>query len=151
MAKKGAKIIKVKFTDNSKPRCGLCGKTGNLIKTPCCGQWICDDADSYVLFSYARNSCYRNHDQQTLCAYHYHNKHTGDWQTCPDCRQAFMPEIYVYSGTNEYNFTKLENPPSFEPTKCAACGRVIALNTEGYTMKPDGTFVCEDCFEFPKR
>ena len=38
------------------PRCGLCGKRGGLIQTECCGQWICDDEDNYVLFSYARNS-----------------------------------------------------------------------------------------------
>ena len=31
--------------------------------TPCCNNWICDDEDQYVLFSYAHNSCYRNHDE----------------------------------------------------------------------------------------
>ena len=31
----------------AKPRCGLCGKRGNLTKTECCGQWICDDEDNY--------------------------------------------------------------------------------------------------------
>ncbi len=48
-----------KNTSKSKPtgpRCGLCGKTGNLIRTECCGNWICDDEDKYVIFSYARNS-----------------------------------------------------------------------------------------------
>jgi hypothetical protein len=44
---------------DGKPRCGLCGKTKKLTKTECCGEWICDDEDKYVLFSYARNSCYR--------------------------------------------------------------------------------------------
>ena len=34
-----------------------CGATDNLTKTECCGQWICDDEDQYVLFSYAHNSC----------------------------------------------------------------------------------------------
>ena len=42
-----------------KPRCGLCGKTKNLTKTECCGNWICDDEHKYVMLSYARNSCYR--------------------------------------------------------------------------------------------
>src|ERR1039458_3867900 len=41
------------------PRCGLCGKKGKLTRTECCGQWICDDEDNYVVFSYARNSCHR--------------------------------------------------------------------------------------------
>ncbi|MEE8305138.1 MAG: DUF6398 domain-containing protein [Candidatus Tectomicrobia bacterium] len=52
-------------------QCGLCGRTGNLTKTECCGQRICDDAHTYRLFSYARNSCYRNHDRYTLCSFHY--------------------------------------------------------------------------------
>ena len=56
---------------SQKPRCGLCGKTENLTKTECCGQWICDDEDQYVMFSFARNSCWRNHRRFTLCGYHY--------------------------------------------------------------------------------
>lgn len=48
------------------PRCGLCGKKGELIKTECCGQWICDDEVDYVPFSYDRNSCSRNHRCYTL-------------------------------------------------------------------------------------
>ena len=47
-------------TAGSNPRCGLCGKMANLTKTECCGRWICDDEDKYVLFSYARYSCHRN-------------------------------------------------------------------------------------------
>lgn len=36
-----------------KPRCGLCGSTKKkLTVTECCGNTICDDYDSYVLFSY---------------------------------------------------------------------------------------------------
>src|SRR5512136_2648141 len=54
-----------------RPRCGLCGKTKKLTKTECCNQWICDDEDKYVLFSYATNSCLRNHRRYTLCGYHH--------------------------------------------------------------------------------
>jgi len=64
-----AKIEKQKKEDSYKaksakerPHCGLCGKKRKLTRTECCGQWICDDEDQYVLFSYAQNSCYRNHD-----------------------------------------------------------------------------------------
>jgi len=32
--------------------------------------------------------------------------------------------MYVYYGTNEYNFIKLENPPRYAPTCCAGCRRV---------------------------
>src|SRR5690348_6145951 len=88
-------------------RCGLCGKTRKLTRTECCGQWICDDEDQYVLFSYARNSCYRNHDRYTLCSHHFHEGHEGTWQDCPGCRADFPTEMYVYYGTNEYNFEKL--------------------------------------------
>lgn len=126
------------------PRCGLCGKTGNLTKTECCDQWICDDADQYVLFSYAQNSCYRNHDRYTLCSYHYHEEHSGDWKTCPECRESFDTEMYVYYGTNEYNFEKLENPPKYEPTQCARCNKVIALGTDGYSML-GGDYFCARC------
>lgn len=129
-------------------RCGLCGSTKKrLTRTSCCGNWICDDEDRYVLFSYARNSCHRNHDRYTLCSYHYHEQHAGGWQECTKCRRAFETEIYVWFGTNEYNFEILEDPPDFEPTHCAGCGRVIHLGTDGYMRHPDGTYSCEVCGE----
>lgn len=127
------------------PRCGLCGKTKNLTKTECCGQWICDDEDQYVLFSYARNSCHLNHRRYTLCGYHYVEGHSGDWQTCSECREAFETEMYVYYGTNEYNFEKLKNPPRYEPTRCAKCNKVIVLGEDGYGIEPGGDYVCEKC------
>jgi len=126
------------------PRCGLCGKTENLTKTECCGQWICDDEDQYVLFSYARNSCYRNHRRYTLCGYHYAEGHSGDWKTCPQCREDFETEMYVYYGTNEYNFEKLENPPEYEPTRCAKCNTIIVLGEDGYSVK-GGNYFCAEC------
>lgn len=114
-------------------RCGLCGKTKNLTKTECCGNWICDDEQNYVIFSYARNSCSRNHSRYTLCGYHFNEGHAGDWKDCAKCRDEFETEMYVYYGTNEYNFEVLPNPPAFEPTKCAECGNVIDLGNDGYT------------------
>jgi hypothetical protein len=127
-----------------RPKCGLCGKTTKLTQTPCCGQWICDDEDQYVLFSYARNSCHRNHSRYTLCSYHHNEGHEGRWQDCAKCREAFQTEMYVYYGTNEYNFEKLENPPEYEPTKCSRCGRVINLGEDGYTRKGE-SYWCEGC------
>ena len=128
-------------------RCGLCGKTGNLTRTDCCGNWICDDEDQYVLFSYARNSCYRNHSRHTLCAYHFNEEHDGQWQDCPKCRKDFVPEMYVYYGTNEYNFEKLANPPAYEPTRCKQCGTVIHLGEGGYSIK-GGDYFCGSCTEW---
>ncbi len=119
----------------SSRQCGLCGsKTKPLTRTPCCGNWICDDEQDYVLFSFATNSCHRNHDRYTLCSSHYNEEHTGRWQDCPKCRKGFETEMYVWYGTNEYNFEKLENPPKFEPTHCGDCGRVIHLGTDGHMM-----------------
>lgn len=125
-------------------RCGLCGKTRSLTRTECCGQWICDDEHKYVLFSYARNSCFRNHRRYTLCGYHHAEKHAGDWRECQRCREEIRTEMYVWYGTNEYNFVKLENPPSYEPTLCTECGAVIRLAEDAYTMKGKG-YYCARC------
>jgi len=131
-------------------RCGLCGKTGNLTKTECCGQWICDDEDQYVMFSYERNSCHRNHRRYTLCSYHFNEGHKGDWKTCKTCRGDFEDdlEMYVDYGTNEYNFEVLENPPAFKPTHCIRCGKIIVKANGGYTQSSEGC-VCFDCEESP--
>ena len=127
-----------------KPKCGLCGKTKKLTKTECCGQWICDDEDKYVLFSYSTNSCSRNHRRYTLCGYHHIEGHEGNWKDCQKCRNSFETEIYVYYGTNEFNFQKLENPPAYLPTKCARCGTVISLGYDGYSTKGN-EYWFEDC------
>jgi len=128
-------------------RCGLCGKSKRLTRTECCGRLICDDEGEYALFSYARNSCSRNHRRFTLCGLHHSEGHAGVWQTCQQCRDHPAElEMYVYYGTNEYNFEKLENPPAYEPTRCGRCGRVIVLGEDGYSTGPDG-YRCEDCFE----
>ena len=126
------------------PRCGLCGKTKNLIKTECCNNWICDDQDEYVIFSYARNSCSRNHDRYTLCGFHFNEGHEGNWQDCKECRDAFETEMYVYYGTNEYNFEKLKNPPTYEPTRCSRCNEIIILGDGGYSLRGKKYF-CYDC------
>lgn len=54
-------------------------------------------------------------------------------------------------GTNEYNFAKLENPPKDKPTKCAACGSMIRLGEDGYSMKGKDYF-CWNCsgINFPE-
>ena len=125
-------------------RCGLCGKTRKLTRTSCCGRWICDDEDTYVLFSFARNSCFRNHRRYTLCGYHSSEEHSGDWRESQQCRTEIPAEMYVDYGTNEYNFVKLENPPSYEPTRCTECGTVIRLAEDAYTMKGKG-YYCAHC------
>lgn len=134
---------KAEASKNSK--CGLCNKKKKLIKTPCCNNWICDDEDKYIIFSFARNSCYRNHDRFTLCSYHCHEEHLGNWKTCKKCKESFETEMYVWYGTNEFNFEKLINPPKYKPTKCANCQVVIKLGEDGYCLAPDGKYSCERC------
>jgi hypothetical protein len=138
------KSTKSTASSANKPKCGLCGKRGRLRKTDCCDNWICDDEDSYVMFSYARNSCHRNHSRYTLCSFHYNESHTGDWQDCEKCRGDFETEMYVWYGTNEYNFVKLQNPPKYEPTRCAKCKRVIKLGEDGYSIK-EMKYYCMNC------
>jgi hypothetical protein len=111
-----AKSAAPKSQSGGAPRCGLCGATKNLTKTECCSQWICDDEHKYQLFSFARNSCHRNHRRFTLCGFHHAEEHPGRWQDCPKCRDQIETEMYVYYGTNEYNFEVLQNPPEYEPT-----------------------------------
>ncbi|MEX0642137.1 MAG: DUF6398 domain-containing protein [Pirellulales bacterium] len=126
------------------PACGLCGNTKNLTKTECCDNWICDDEQDYVMFSYARNSCYRNHRRYTLCGFHHAEGHEGRWQDCAECRDLFEAEMYVHYGTNEYNFEKLSTPPAYEPTHCHQCGRVISLGEDGYSIA-GGEYFCQRC------
>lgn len=151
MRKRISRRAKSKVSTQSalRPRCGLCGKTKNLTRTECCGSWICDDEHKYVLFSYARNSCHRNHSRFTLCAFHHNERHAGDWKTCAKCQSAFETEMYVWYGTNEYNFAKLENPPAYKPTKCSACGTIIRLGEDGYTITPGNKYFCMNCAELP--
>ncbi|MFC1586370.1 SEC-C metal-binding domain-containing protein [Fibrobacterota bacterium] len=129
-------------------RCFICGKTENLVKTECCGQWICDDEDQYVPFSYTRSSCSRNHRRYTLCGGHHESGHQGGWKTCPECRKMFPAEMYVWYGTNEYNFEKLPDPPAFNPTFCAKCHGRINLGEDGY-MRKKGKYYCEVCEPMP--
>jgi len=63
-----------------------------------------------------------------------------------ECRKDFEHELemYVYYGTNEYNFEKLPNPPDYEPTKCSKCGAVIELSEGGYSVS-GGKYRCGKC------
>jgi DNA-directed RNA polymerase subunit RPC12/RpoP len=52
--------------------------------------------------------------------------------------------MYVWYGTNKYNFEKLENPPAFEPTLCVTCKKRINLGTDAYSVFGDD-YSCEEC------
>ncbi|PWU21352.1 MAG: hypothetical protein C5B48_11395 [Candidatus Rokuibacteriota bacterium] len=143
-ARKNTRRPEAKVRAGSDRGCGLCGKTRALTRTGCCEQWICDDEHNYVLFSYARTSCFRNHRRYTPCGYHFAEGHWGDWRECDRRRREFETQMYVYDGTNEYNFVKLENPPAYDPTLCARCGAVIRLAEDAYVMKGNGDY-CARC------
>lgn len=134
----------VKPLSPERQRCGLCGKTKALTETECCGRLICNDEHKYVTFSYARNSCSRNHRRMTLCGYHHTERHAGGWKNCSACAASFETEMYVWYGTNEYNFEKLENPPSYEPTRCSGCGGVIRLSEDEYSVL-GSQYTCARC------
>jgi len=130
-------------------KCGLCGKKGKLTKTKCCDEWICDDTENYVMFSYAKSSCYRNHDRYTLCAFHYNEGHKGKWQDCKKCKKDFKGEEYAYFTTNEFNFEPLEDVPEFEPTYCSKCNKQINIGYDPHSMTPSSNeYVCAKCFSF---
>ncbi len=81
----------------------------------------------------------------TLCGYHHNEGHFGDWQTCSDCRTSFETEMYVWYGTNEYNFERLSNPPEYEPALCARCRTRISLAHDAHTRMPNGERLCGSC------
>ena len=140
------KTINKKINVKKEP-CGLCSKKNETCdKTECCGNWVCGDESEYVLFSHSRKICCRNHRRFTLCAYHNTEEHKGDWKDCKKCLNDFRHELemYVWYGTNKYNFEKLPNPPKFEPTHCSGCKKVICLPDGGYGTFC-GKYACDEC------
>lgn len=132
--------MSVKLTKN-KPKCGLCSSSKKaLTKTSCCNHWICDDEGTYVIFLYARNSCYRNHDRYTLCSYHFHEKHKDVWQNCKICKASFDTPDYVSMGTNEYNFEVLKNPQKFS-IPCVNCG-FTADTLDAFSLQTSSGYYC---------
>lgn len=81
------------------------------------------------MFTYAKNSCYRNHHRYTVCCNHFDKEHSGKWQNCHLCHLDFsnIPEMYVWYATNNYNFQKLAIPKIL--MKCNGC------NFESYELE----------------
>ncbi|WP_425363556.1 hypothetical protein [Candidatus Tisiphia endosymbiont of Hybos culiciformis] len=115
----------------TKQKCQLCGSTTKpLTTTDCCNNLLCDDAHTYVVFSYAKNSCYRNHDRYTLCSSHYQDNHQGKWQDCKKCKADFNEVDYVEMATNRYNFKT-------EALKGLARVTIICVNCQFKSDKMD--------------
>ena len=120
--------------------CPLCKKVRPLTATDCCKRPICDPMFGVSGPFVPKGSCWVRHARFTLCGSHHAEGHQGEWNTCKKCLKSFETEMYVYYGTNKYNFEKLENPPSYEPTLCGTCGGVIVLSRGGFSLHPDGSF-----------
>jgi len=73
------------------PACGLYGKSKKPRgKIECCGNWVCGNENEYVLFSYSRNICSRNHRRFTLCGFHNTEGHMGDWKICKNAVKVLI-------------------------------------------------------------
>jgi len=68
--------------------CRFCGDdSAPLVKTPCCDQWICCDT-SYLSYR-GGGRCQFEHENYSICHFHYNEKHHGRWQDCKECRRFF--------------------------------------------------------------
>lgn len=125
-------------------RCAVCGKANRPLKrSECCDQPLCLLGDVFV----SKQCCWARHGRYTLCNHHFNEGHAGEWKTCRSCRTDFETEMYVWYGTNEFNVEKLEDPPAYQPKKCARCGVAIALSRDAYSQNPDGTYHCAACWD----
>ena len=68
----------------------------------------------------------------------------GHGRIARNVKKNMKPEIYIWHGTNEFNFEKLKEIPKFEPTKCLKCQRVINLGREPYAVIGD-QYECFHC------
>lgn len=125
-------------------KCTLCNRSQYILKTQCCKNWICDDYEDYKTFSLKKKSCLVNHYRFTICGYHYNNSHSGHWQVCDKCQKSLETEIYVWYGTNQFNFEKLKIIPAYTSKKCIKCQRIIHLAVEPYTVL-EGKYTCFHC------
>ena len=133
------------------------------MRTECCNKLICDDEDSYVLFSYSREHCSRNHRRYSNCAYHYGEGHEGKWQECERCKEDLTSclsdgsvnyDWAVRAGNHPdhpYRFNFSEDALQFDWEKevkypsCSSCGKDIDTWMDGYTIKPGGAHLCASC------
>ena len=68
--------------------CHFCGDdTVPLVMTPCCGQLICCDT-SYLSYR-GGGYCQFEHENYSICHFHYNEKHPGQWNDCDECRRFF--------------------------------------------------------------
>lgn len=130
-----------------KPSCGVCGTTKTrIVRTECCGLWLCDNSEEYQLFSYSRAFCARSHSRYTLCGAHYAESHSGDWRSCATCSSAYDSANHMWYAFNGYNFTPGLPQPKGTPWTfpCEVCGVRVAPGFEEYSSGGRG-LTCGSC------
>eukprot|EP01029_Cantina_marsupialis_P004276 TRINITY_DN1430_c0_g4_i1.p1 TRINITY_DN1430_c0_g4~~TRINITY_DN1430_c0_g4_i1.p1 ORF type:complete len:263 (-),score=43.21 TRINITY_DN1430_c0_g4_i1:210-998(-) len=131
-----------------KKACIICGSKRNLTLTECCGMPVCDNEDEYVMFSYSREFCIRNHSRYTLCGFHATEGHDGDWRECSKCFDDLRGEAISWYGTNGWNCTPMLEKDikkdDMLSEKCVHCGGRIMTGFEGHSSSRDG-ISCETC------
>ena len=68
--------------------CCLCAdSSAPLVKMPCCDQWVCCDTSFLSLRGGGR--CQFEHEQYSICHFHYNEKHSDSWKQCKECIDFF--------------------------------------------------------------
>jgi len=95
----------ITYTQPFKRKCIICGKSESVTLIDCCNIWFCDKPPKYSLFGlFHSKSCLENHQQQTICSYHYHQNHEIiDWKKCPECINDFTSDQYTQFSTNFFD------------------------------------------------
>ena len=84
--------------------CRFCGQESvPLLKTPCCGHWIC--CDTKFLSISGGGYCEYQHERFSLCYSHYIEGHQCSWQECEICKKFWSPEEY-----KEYTDPSINSP-----------------------------------------
>jgi len=93
--------------------CFICGDEDSpLVKTKCCHQWVCCDT-SFLSFR-GGGYCLFEHENYSVCHYHYNNNHEGKWEDCKECQEFFGKEAFE----SELNFKpKIKNQKNFRGKK----------------------------------
>lgn len=75
-------------------RCSICGGEGlPLVKTRCCGKWVCCDVSPISIRG--GGFCQFEHTRKSVCFFHYNQGHDGPWQECQECRDFFGDEKFL--------------------------------------------------------
>ena len=86
--------------------CCFCGDNSlPLVKTKCCERWSC--CDTKFLSFRGAGRCEFEHENESICHFHYNEKHLGQWQECKECidfigKKQFEIEAKYRTNTPRY-------------------------------------------------